>query len=121
MKTIVTSLGSLLIGLAIGSYVGYRYYERHITSEAVRQMVDAGESSDALLAETSTRAIAFIDSGEAQKAVEMLSRRIAHYYSTYSTNTFINEERLKLRAMIEDLARTNQTVAAQIRTQKGGQ
>ncbi len=120
MKTFITILVSALVGLAIGCYVGYRYYERHITNEAIRQMVEAGESSDALLAATSTRAIGFIDSGEPQKAVELLSHPIAHYYFVYATNTFTNEQRLKLRALIDALASTNQTVAAQIAAKRSG-
>src|SRR5215831_3407903 len=112
MKTFIACFASLLVGLAIGCYVGYRYYERHITNEAVTRMVEGGESSDALIAATSARVIGFIDSGEPQKAVEMLSHPVAHYYVTYATSTFTNEQRLKLRALIDGLASTNQTVAA---------
>ena len=118
MKTFIASLTGLLVGLAIGCYVGHRYYQRHTTNEAVQQLVEAGESSDALLAATSSRAIGFIDAGETQRAVETLSRPIAHYYSIYTTSTFTNEQRLALRAMIEELAKTNKTVAAQIAAEK---
>jgi hypothetical protein len=118
MKTFIASFTCLLVGLAIGCYVGHRYYQRHTTNEAVQQLVEAGESSDALLAATNSRAIGFIDSGETHKAVETLSRPIAHYYSIYTTSTFTNEQRLALRAMIEELARTNKTVAAQIAAEK---
>ena len=114
MKTIITSTVSLLIGLSIGCFGAYRYYEKHISKEAMQRMVDGGESSDALIAATSIRAIGFIESGQTQKAVETLSRPIAHYYSTYPTSTFTSEEHLKLRATIDELARTNQTVAAQL-------
>jgi hypothetical protein len=118
MKTLIIVLVSALVGSAVGFYVGNRDYQRHITNEAVQQLVESGESSDALIAATSARAIGFIDSGEAQKAIETLSRPIAHYYSIYDTSTITNEQRLSLRAMIEGLARTNQTVAAQIAAQK---
>jgi len=114
MKTIVASVVSLLVRLAIGCLVGYRYYERHITNEGIQMMVDGGESSDALIAATSARAIGFIDSGETQKAIETLTHPIAHYYFIYGRSRSTNEQHLKLRAMIDELARTNQTVAAQI-------
>lgn len=118
MKTFITIIVSALIGLSAGFFIGYRYYQRHITNEAVQQLVESGESSDALLAATSVRAITSIDSGHSQEAVEMLSRRIAHYYSIYATSSFTNEQRLKLRSMIDDLARTNPIVAAQIAAEK---
>jgi hypothetical protein len=114
MKTFVASVVSLLVGLAIGCCIGYRYYEWHITNEAIQQMVKGGESSDAYEAAMSARAIGLIDSGEEQKAVRMLSYPIAHYYYIYASSTFTNEQRLKLRAMIDSLASTNQIVAALI-------
>jgi hypothetical protein len=114
MKTIITPLVSLLVGLGIGCYVGYRECNRNITNEAVRQMLETGESSSALLAATSTQAIRLIDSGEPQKAVELLSRRVARYYSTYATGGSTNEQRLKLRVMIDELARTNRILAAEM-------
>lgn len=118
MKTFITIIVSALIGLSTGFFIGFRYYQRHITNEAVQQLVESGESSDALIAATSARAIGFIDSGDPQKAIETLSGPVAHYYSIYDTSTITNEQRLKLRAMIEGLARTNQTVAAQIAAEK---
>jgi hypothetical protein len=114
MKIIIISLMSLLAGTGIGFYVGYRYCDRHTTNEAIQRMVEAGESSDALIAAMSTRTIGLIDSGQDQEAVQMLSYPIAHYYYIYASSTFTNEQRLKLRAMIDRLASTNQIVAAQI-------
>lgn len=114
MKTFSASAISLLVGLAIGCYIGYRYNERHITNEAIKQMVEGIESSDAFMASFSARSIGLIDSGQSQQAVQMLSFPIAHYYFIYATSAFTNEQRLKLRAIIEQLAHTNQVVAAQI-------
>jgi hypothetical protein len=114
MKTFVASAISLLVGLAMGCYVGYRYYEKHITNEAIQQMVESLESYDALMASMSARTISLIDSGQDQKAVQILSYPIAYYYYIYASSTFTNEQRLKLRAMIDTLASTNQIVAAQI-------
>jgi len=114
MKTCVTSVIFLLVGLGVGFYIGYRDYQKHIASEAIQQMVESGESSDALLASMSARTISLIDSGQGQQAVQMLSFPIAHYYYLYASSTFTNEQRLKLRALIDGLASTNQIVAAQI-------
>ena len=114
MKTCVASVIFLLVGLAVGFYAGYRDYHKHIADEAVQQLVESTESSDALMAAMSARTISLIDSGQDQQAVQMLSFPIAHYYYIYASSTFTNEQRLKLRAMIEGLASTNQVVAAQI-------
>src|SRR3954470_23437213 len=114
MKTCVASAIFLLVGLAVGFFIGYRDYQKHIASEAIQQMVESGESSDALLASMSARTISLIDSGQGQQAVQMLSFPIAHYYYIYASSKFTNEQRLKLRALIDGLASTNQIVAAQI-------
>ena len=114
MKICVASVILLLVGLAVGFYIGYRDYQEHIASEAVQQLVESTESSDALMAAMSARTISLIDSGQDEKVVEMLSFPIAHYYYIYASSTFTNEQRLKLRAMIDGLASTNQIVAAQI-------
>jgi len=114
MKTCVTSVVSLLVGLAVGFYIGYRDYKKDIASEAVQQLVESTESSAALMAAMSARTIGLIDSGQNQMAVQALSFPIAHYYYIYASSTFTNEQRLKLRAMIAELAASNQVVAAQI-------
>ena len=114
MKACVASGIFLLVGLAVGFFIGYRDYQKHIASEAVQEVVESAESSAALMAAMSARTISLIDSGQDQKAVEMLSFPIAHYYYIYASSTFTNEQRLKLRALIDGLASTNQTVAAQI-------
>jgi len=105
---------SVLVGLAIGWHFGYRYCDRYYTNEAMRQMVEQTESSDALMASMSSRTISLIDSGQDKEAVQMLSFPIASYYYVYASSTFTNEQRLKLRALIDGLASTNQIVAAQI-------
>jgi len=79
MKATIISVVSLLIGFLVGCGVGYRYNERYTTNEAIREMVDSEETSEAALASISTCAIALIDSGEPQKAVELLSSRVAHF------------------------------------------
>jgi hypothetical protein len=114
MKTFVASVVFLLVGIAIGCYVGYRYCDRHTSNEAMQAMVESLESHDALMASMSAHTIGLIDSGQDQKAVQMLSFPIASYYYVYASSRFTNEQRLKLRALIDGLASTNQIVAAQI-------
>jgi hypothetical protein len=115
MKTFVASVIFLLVGLAIGCYVGYRYCDRHATNEAVQQMVDGMESQDGADAMMAVNCIRLIESGETQKAVQMLSFPIATYYSAYALHPSTNEERLKIRAQIEQLASTNQLIAARLK------
>jgi hypothetical protein len=117
MKTLVLSFVSVLVGLAIGWHLGYRYCDRHGTNEAMQVMVESLESHNALMASMSARTISLIDSGQDKMAVQMLSFPIASYYYVYASSTFTNEQRLKLRALIDGLASTNQIVAAQIAKQ----
>jgi len=114
MKICIASIISVLVGLAIGWHFGYRYCDRHTSNEAMQAMVESLESHDALLASMSANTIRLIDSGQDQKAVQMLSFPIASYYYVYASSRFTNEQRLKLRAMIDGLASTNHVVAAQI-------
>jgi hypothetical protein len=114
MKTCFASVIFLLVGLATGFYIGYRDYHKHIADEAVQQLVESMESSDALMAVMSARTISLIDSGQDQQAAQLLSYPIAHYYYLYASSTFTNEQRLKLRVLIDGLASTNQIIAAQI-------
>jgi hypothetical protein len=114
MKICITSIVAVLVGLVIGFCIGNRSYHKHIADEALQQMVEQMESSDALMASMSARTISLIDSGQEQQAVQMLSFPIASYYYIYASSEFTNAQRLKLRALIDGLATTNQIVAAQI-------
>ena len=112
MKTVIASTVTLILGLGLGWYFEHRRAERGKT-EIVHLMVEAGESSDGEQAARAARAIQFIDSGQPQEAVRLLSGPIAHYYSVYGALS-ANERRSKVRSLIEQLAKTNQAVAARI-------
>jgi uncharacterized protein YneF (UPF0154 family) len=112
MKPLIASV-SLVVGLVVGFYIGYRYYERHITNEAVQQMMAEMESSDGYHAAEAVRIIELIDSGDRSNAVRILSTPIANYYQWYAVHADTDQER-KLRVFIEQLASTNQVVAAAI-------
>ena len=110
MKIFIELAVCLVVGLAMGFYVGYRYYEWHITNEAVQLMTEQRESSDGEHAAEAVRVIELIGSGDSSNAVRMLSTPIANYYQWYAVYADTDRER-KLRAFIEQLASTNQVVA----------
>jgi len=112
MKTFLASVASLILGLGLGWYFEHHRAGREKT-EIVQQMVEGGESSDREHAARAARAIQFIDSGQPQEAERLLSGPIARYYSEYGELS-TNERRSKLRSLIEELAKTNQVVAARI-------
>ena len=114
MKAIIVSLVSLIIGICIGWYTGYT---RPIAEETrwLHAQEDAYESGHAMAASLAVDAIQSIDAGESQKAVQFLSLPIASYYSSYSIYAGTNAQRLKVSARIEQLAQTNQIVAARIK------
>lgn len=113
MKTLIASAASLLLGLVMGWYIEHRR-AAHEKTEIVQQMVEGLESSDGEHAARAVRAIQFIDSGDKQQAVQLLSTPVAHYYALYADAGRNDERSAKLRALIEQLARTNQVVAARI-------
>lgn len=116
MKTFLVSAISCLVGLAIGCYIGYRYNERYVTNEAIQAMMEGSESSAAASASISARSIGLIDSGDSEQAIQLLSFPVGHYYLHYVTNAYTNQQRLKMRALIDQLAQTNKIVAAHIAT-----
>lgn len=115
MKTIIISLVALVIGISAGWYAGYT---RPIAQDSrwMRAQEDAYESGNAMAASLAVDVIQCIDSGETQKALQFLSLPIASYYSTYSLHAGTNAQRLKVSSRIEQLAQTNQIVAARIKT-----
>jgi predicted aspartyl protease len=112
MKTLIASAVSLLLGLAAGWQIE-RHYATLELNDAVRLMVDAGESSEALQAARAARAIELIGAGETQTAVRNLSKPIAFYYLLYA-DIADTDRRRKMLAMIEQLSSTNAIVANEI-------
>jgi hypothetical protein len=112
MKIAIVSLISLLVGLGIGCYVGYREWDNHITNEALNQLIESQESSEALAASVSLRAIGSIETDDAQKAIQLLSIPIGNYYFWNVGKN--NALRAELLAKIEQLIKTNETVAKEI-------
>jgi hypothetical protein len=113
MKTVIAATVALVLGLALGSYLARHRAEREKT-EVVQQMVEGGESSDREHAVRAARAIHLIESGQPQQAVQILASPVAHYYTLYAGAGTKNERRAETRALIEQLAKSNQVVAARI-------
>ena len=99
--------------MAIGWYAERRHAE-HEKAQIVQEIVEGGESSDRERAVRAVRAIESIQSGDTQQAMQFLSTPIAHYYTLYTEPGNSQERRSETRALIEQLARTNQVVAARI-------
>jgi hypothetical protein len=118
MKIIIIALISLLVGVGVGWYFGYTRPTAK-TDRYVRQQMQEIEDDNAIAAIFAVNTIPLIESGQTQNAVRMLSFPIARYYSIYTTKFYTNDVRLKLRAKIEQLASTNQIVAAQIKEELG--
>ena len=113
MKTLLTSAVFLILGLGLGWYCEYHRAGREKT-QIVQQLVEGSESSDREHAIRAARAIQLIESGQSQQAVQLLASPVAHYYTLYSGAGTSEERRSEARALIEQLAKTNQIVAAQI-------
>jgi hypothetical protein len=117
MKTVIVCAVCLVIGLTAGWFLGYRYYEWHIRNEAVKQMMEGMESSDRLIVAYAIRAIGLIQSGESQKASELLCGPIAGFYSEYAGLNHNDWRTQDTLARIETLAKTNTMIAAKISKQ----
>ena len=113
MKTLIASVVALLLGIAIGWHAERRHAE-HEKAQIVQETVERGEISDRERAVRAVHAIESIQSGDTQQAVQILSTPIAHYYTLYAEAGSKEERRAETRALIEQLARTNQIVAARI-------
>ena len=114
MKIIIASLVCLLVGLGIGYYFGYTRPTAN-TDRYVSEQMHQMEGDDAAAVVIAMDAIPAIEAGDAQKAVQYLSFTIASYYTTHAIQPHPDELRLKLRTEIEQLASTNQIIAARIK------
>jgi hypothetical protein len=113
MKMLLTSVVSLILGLGLGWYFERHRAEREKT-EIVQQMMEGGEGSDRERAIRAARAIQLIGAGQPQQAVQVLAFPVAHYYTLYTGAGTKEERRAETRALIEQLAKSNQIVAARI-------
>ena len=113
MKITIALLVGLVIGSGVGWYVGYTRpaYKAHRNEiEFYKTM----EWDDSKAAHFAVKAIPVVESGDTQRAVHLLALPIGGWYRVYASHAGTNEERLTLRAKIEQLASTNSIVAAEI-------
>jgi hypothetical protein len=119
MKTLIVSFVSLLLGLAAGWYFEHRQAEHEMT-DAVKHIQIHNRQEAAI----DLRAIELIQSGDTHRVVQLLSIPIASFYA-WNMNLihndkvavpWNNEVTKSLLTQIEQFARTNQVVAAQIQT-----
>ena len=103
----------MLAGLVVGWYAGYTRPMNRANRDARRYLATM-ESDDNATAIFALRAIPILESGNTEKAVAFLAKPIGSYYRGYASKAGTNEDRLSLRARIEQLASTNRTVAAEI-------
>ena len=113
MKTIIGLVIGLLIGSVFGWYLGYTRPIAKANREA-RQALHNTEVDDCMAAIIAVRTIPLVEAGETNKAIQWLVKPIGSYYRVYATRAGTNEERLRLRTMIEQLASTNQMVNTEI-------
>lgn len=115
MKTCVASIVFLLAGLAGGYFAGYHRGKDYTTSMAWAASLQSYIQNDAAAASVSVRAVELIDSGQNQEAIQELAVPIGHFYYLYTVGAYTNiGVDMMLRARIEQLASTNQIIAAQI-------
>jgi hypothetical protein len=117
MKTFIASALALLIGMAVGSCIGYRYYERHIISETTKQMMELMESSDRLQATRGIQGIQLIEAGDTNRLIEIFAGQMADFYSEYGKLAHNDDRTMDTLARIARVAKTNQVVAAQIKSE----
>ena len=115
MKIIVISLFSLLVGLALGWYLGYVQPNTKANREAMRQFA-ISDADDTMAATVAYRTFMLYDAGETQKAMQSLAWPVGVYYR-YNKMQPLTEERSNFLAKIEQLASTNQVVATEIHRQ----
>lgn len=113
MKLLIVACVCLLAGAGVGGYIGYHWNDRRVTNDAVKLLVEGGESFEAEHAARATRAIELIGSGQLQKAVQMLAKPVAHYYCLYSERADTDMRR-QICAMAAQLASTNKVVAEEV-------
>jgi hypothetical protein len=113
MKSIIILLVGLLVGVGVGWYVGYTRPIAKANRDAHQELL-AMTADDTMAAIIAMRAIPLVESGDTQKAVQWLSKPIGTYYRVYGLHAGTNDERLTLRAKIEQLASTNSVVDAEI-------
>jgi hypothetical protein len=115
LKTLIIFFVALLLGLALGSVLTLRHAD-HEVADVVATMQQPKESVDAEHVARAVQAIQMIDAGESSNAVQLLSVPIAVYYHFYAGLPHNDEHTKVVLAQIEQLASTNTLIAHEIHT-----
>lgn len=113
MKRYWPCIVALSLGIALGWFSSGERSRRDVAS-AINQMLEAIESAESANAARSVRVIQLLDAGEKQAAVKLLCTPIASVYRDYSGRGLPDERKNRLRVLIDELASSNQVVAAEI-------
>jgi hypothetical protein len=119
MKTLTFSLFSLLFGVGIGWYLGCTRPVVEANRDAL-QKLHVIQNDDRETAVFGLAAIQLIDSGDTQKAIQVLAQPIGIYYRLYALNAETSDERTEMRKSIEKLASTDPIVATEIQKKEWG-
>ncbi len=113
MNTFLGLIAGILIGSCAGWYAGYTRPAAQVNRNEV-QFFETMEWDDSKAAHFAVKAIPVVQSGDTEKAVQLLALPIGGWYRVYAGRAGTNHERLTLRDKIERLASTNPVVAAEI-------
>jgi hypothetical protein len=113
VRTIISSVICLALGVTIGWYIERNHREQVLT-EGLAQGLQAIERCEAVEAARNVHAVTLIQSGQNDKAVQFLATQIAHYYNIYSGTALEDTNGPRLRILIEELVKTNEIVAAEM-------
>jgi len=113
MKRAMTFGFGLLVGCALGWFVGYVHPSSKAARHAVQYM-NRVEPDFVASAIYGLASIPLILSGDTNAAIERLSHPIASYYRLYALDPGTNDYRLRMRRVIDEMARTNPIVANSI-------
>jgi hypothetical protein len=113
MKKFIATVVYLLVGLVLGWYFEQRYADRQM-AEALNQGFQQVQASDRLEAARGIRAIQLTEAGDKEQAIEMFSWPIADFYVEFADAGPKDDLTIKMRAEIEQFAKTNEVVAARI-------
>jgi len=113
MKKLISGVIYLLLGLMLGWHFEQHYANKKMT-EALEQGFEQVQASDRLEAARGIRAIQLTEAGDKEQAIEMFAWPIADFYVEFADTGPKDDLTVKMRAEIEQFAKTNDAVAARI-------
>jgi hypothetical protein len=110
----ITALAiGLVLGAALGWVTGYVYPKRTALRRLERYVAKVEREKEpysTTAAIYSIKGVQLIAAGMTNEAIKILSHPIADYYETYAANPGTNRYRSRMREVIDELARTSESV-----------